>query len=534
MKTIILSIVASLALITGGSALYISLQPQSPVQIEALGTANEVTYLRDALPLATSTVENYDDLGTSTDAVDRRWAHLFADYATTVSVDVLDELKVGRNATTTISEGVITTTDLTVTGTCTGCSGASATLQDGYDSSGSDAQITTANNKNLITFLQNTATDPNFAVNIDAASGGQFLVQNSSSGDSTSTVFSINRSGSVGIGNGTGTPAGLTVNATTTIFGGGVWAYGTIVAPSINATSSTASLFAGDIGSTAQRVPNIYATNINSTLLTIGAYAQGDLTVSGDLYVNGNDFALGNGSATSTVSGNATSTWQGGALFGNAASTGGVRINTGGLHVVGGDSIFDGQLQVASVSTSTFAGGISVAAIGGLTSSSGLVVTGDSLLAGKLVQSVTNATSSFAGPVTASSSLAVSGRIVSTPHGGCETQSGATTTINFAKGNGGCVVLTGDTIFDADGQVPNQVYRFEIYHAHEGNNSTVGWASTGPDFTGDADFYFPNGEATTTSESSKDALDVCSMAVSPQSTSTIYVQCSAGFKPGLP
>jgi len=124
-------------LILGGSILLSNSLKGNQESVD-LGTQSLVTYSRTILPIATSTTDYSSDLGTST----RRWGHLFVDYATTTSIDVYDDLKIGRSATTTITEGTITTTDLTVTGTCTGCSGAaSIDLQDAYNTSAADVKF---------------------------------------------------------------------------------------------------------------------------------------------------------------------------------------------------------------------------------------------------------------------------------------------------------------------------------------------------------------------------------------------------------
>lgn len=479
--------------------------------------------------------------------------------------------------------------NLTVSGTCTGCAGASADMQDAYNASASDAQITTASAKNIVNFLQNTATDANYIINIDTASDGKFLIQNSSSGAATTTSFSVDRWGRTGLG--TSTPgSGLSVHATSTLLGGDAYIYGQLNIPYLVSTSSTASLFTGDIGSSANRVPNIWATNLNTTLITVGSYAAGDFTISSDLYVNGGQFALGTGSATSTLDATATSTWQGGLVVGNTALKGGLQVVNGGLNIAG-DSLFSGKLTVTNaatssnsgtllnsnllssgslyvsgvatssfeggiqvktlgglasasgltvtggqiqssgklvvtdVATSSFSGGLSVSTVGGLSSLSGLTVTGEELLTGKLIQLV-NATSSFTGGLIASSSIAVTGRVVASPAGACESGSGL---INFGEGTGGCISVTGSTIISVENALPNQKYALWIYHDHTGSNSNLGWASTTNGYV----FYFPNGKATTTTGSITGILDICSLLVQPTSTpQAIAVQCVSNMAPG--
>src|SRR3990167_10260912 len=146
-----------LSLISGiiGATLLFRSIPSPEVQlVNNLGSATtSVSYLPTILPIATSTVVHPNDFGTTSETGDRRWGRAQFDYATTITQDIYDELKIGRAATTTITEGTITTTDLTITGTCTGCSGAStADLQDAYNNAGADAQITSADAKELIYF----------------------------------------------------------------------------------------------------------------------------------------------------------------------------------------------------------------------------------------------------------------------------------------------------------------------------------------------------------------------------------------------
>ncbi len=74
---------------------------------------------------------------------------------------------------------------------------AASTLQDVYDNSSSPANITLADGKDITLTLANTATDPNFLVNIAASAGGKFAVQNAGT-DS----FSVNSSGNTTIASG--------------------------------------------------------------------------------------------------------------------------------------------------------------------------------------------------------------------------------------------------------------------------------------------------------------------------------------------
>jgi len=433
MKTsiqIILGVVSAI-LIIGGIRLLsnnssLETPPSSHISDEnILGTAagSNISYAPTLLPIATSSVSNYNDLGTST----RKWAHLFADYATTTSIDVYDELKIGRNATTTIVEGDITTTNLTVTGTCTGCGGAtSADLQDAYNTSAVDAEILTANDKSIIFALQDTATDANFIID-NLGGKGELRMASASTTNAVFTGY-----GRLGIG--TTTPgAGLSLTATTSILGFNGYLFGQLTLPNLVATSTDYSGFGTSTPGTSLGVQDevnignlivegpakagilIATSSLENRGTATSSWANAGLLVAGGglasskgITLTGGDFLLSAGkitvidTSTSTVpvlnastllqsayidlSGRldssyaGTSTFAGGVTTGlfspttlyvsNSATstteggllvrTGGLRILTGGLEIAGGDLLSVGLLKVSNTGTSTIAGTIDI------------------------------------------------------------------------------------------------------------------------------------------------------------------------------
>ena len=213
--------------------------------------------------------------------------------------------------------------DLTVT-TCTGCSSAStADLQDGYNASGADAQITTTNAKDFVLLLQDTATDPHFQILSSPESQSQLQI-GTADGSATTTNAIWENYGRLGIG--TSTPGvALAVNASTTILGGDVYIFGQLTLPYLVATSTTAS----------STLPQFSATSITATGLTI----QGTLEVEQT----------------------GTSTFAGGlSVVGLASSQ--------GLTLTGGHILSSGRLEITANATSTFAGP--------LTASTSIAVTG--------------------------------------------------------------------------------------------------------------------------------------------------------------
>src|SRR3990167_10906165 len=149
----------------------------------------------------------------------------------------------GVNALTTKSTGEV------ICGSITG--GSTNDLQDAYDNSAIDAMILTTDAKDVIWSLADTTTNPNHIISTALGGQGQFQL---AVGSTTNGVWYGD--GRLGIGT-TSPGAGLSV-ATTTLFNADAYIYGQLNVPLIVATSGP-SLFLGDIGSSANRVPNIFA-----------------------------------------------------------------------------------------------------------------------------------------------------------------------------------------------------------------------------------------------------------------------------------
>lgn len=364
--------------------------------------------------------------------------------------------------------------DVTISGTCSGCSSAAIDLQDAYNLHGGDAEILTANNKNIIFALQDTATDAN--VIIDNLGGkGELQLANASTTNAVLTGY-----GRIGIG--TTTPGtGLAINATSTILGNSAYLFGQLTLNTIWATSTTATTSIGSGGQGVNDGVGISRSLISGNLLDIGFFK-----------------------ATSTT---ATSTVQLLTIYDNLLTT--------DLRVIGSPT-FDLALEVVESATSTFQGGISVIASGGLASAQGLTITGGHILSSGRIEITGVATSSFAGGINASSSIAITGKAVATPYGGCQ----STGEINFAEGNGGCLSATLDTTISASNQLPNQIFRLWIYHDHSTGNSDLAWASS--------TFAFPEGTPTTTSNIAG-MFDICTLTAAPTSTLPIAVSCAGPF-----
>src|SRR3990167_8014343 len=184
-----------------------------------LGTAPSTQFVGNLLPIGTSTL-NYE-IGTTSSAGDRRFFRSQIDYATSSAVDIYDSLIIGRVASTTIDEaGNVTVQDLVISGTCTGCAGAStADLQDAYNNSAVDATILTADTKDIV-FLIGDNTDPGNVI-ISAVSQGDLLIN---IGSTTNAVWQAH--GAIGIGTtspGGGLAVGDDGTATTTILWGNLF-----------------------------------------------------------------------------------------------------------------------------------------------------------------------------------------------------------------------------------------------------------------------------------------------------------------------
>lgn len=446
---------------------------------------------------------------------------------------------------------------------CTGCSAASsADLQDSYNSSGADAQITHANTKDTIFFLPDTATDPNLIINIDTASGGKLLVQNSSSGAGTTTVASIDQAGLI-----TGTSfSGSSSSATSTINGG----FDILGDVSVGSAANTMDINGATIrealqlhvmgndlqgGVSIHRHADTAARDAVIDLARARGNAEGAESVvsSGDgigtigfSAFDGTDFAQaarlevdvdgtpgsddmpGRFIFSTSPDGMQTvsevlrlDSLQGAGIASSTISSG-TRLAVNGilatdiLHAE--DVVKSGYFIATSTTASSTFQGISIGAVGGLSSASGLTISGgDLLLSGKLVQSLSSATSSLTSGLNASSSIAVSGRIAATPsHSVCQSSG----IINWSSGNGACINVSADTTISSDGkQLPNQVLRLWI--THNAAYTNIAWASSTFLFLG-------TGAATTTSDAIN-ATDICTLTAGPTSTNPIAVSCSGPY-----
>ena len=230
----------------------------------------------------------------------------------------------GINALTTKSTGEV------ICGAITG--GSTNDLQDAYDNSAVDAMILTTDAKDVIWSLADTTTNPNHIISVASGGQGQFQL---AVGSTTNGVWYGD--GRLGIGT-TSPGAGLSV-ATTTLFNADAYIYGQLNVPLIVATSGP-SLFLGDIGSSANRVPNIFAKILDTTTLVVNNYAQGDLTVSRDLFVNGADIALGTGLATTTITS-------------DSGNLGIASITPGALLAVNGTGLFKGGVYIQATTTTS-------------------------------------------------------------------------------------------------------------------------------------------------------------------------------------
>lgn len=287
--------------------------PKESSESVILGSATtSVSFVPTLIPIATSTTNFPNDLGTTSEtSSDRRFGRAQFDWATTVSIDVYDEFKVGRTATATIENGNITAVDLTITGVCTGCAGAStADLQDIYNNSAVDAQILTTTGKDIVLFLTNT--DSNATLQVLSGTNGEGQLQiGTADGTATTTTGIWAGYGALGIGT-TSPGGGLAVSATSSIFGGPVYALDHLRTSYFIATSTTAT----------SSVPSLsVSTNISAV----------NVLITGDLNVD-----------------TGTSTLQG-ATFAGLYTTNGLRVDTG-------DAVFDQLIKIDGTGTSTFAG----------------------------------------------------------------------------------------------------------------------------------------------------------------------------------
>ena len=269
------------------------------------------------------------------------------DKLTGTSTPTADSFHATSTTITSEIEGTLKVNNLTVTGTCTGCDATFANdLQDTYNNAGVDAQITTADAKDVIVWLQDTATDPNFYV-LSAPEGQGRLVIGTADGTATTTTALWETYGALGIG--TTTPgAGLSVGATTT-----------------NLSSLTVEGF-GKIGALTATNTLDYLGSATSTWASAGiSVAGGGLASSRGLTLTGGDIQSA-GKITITSTGTST--------IPLLTTTSADFLNL----------LITGDLNNTSLGTSTFSGGIDSTNIN-LTA--GLVVGADSLFTGKLTSS---------------------------------------------------------------------------------------------------------------------------------------------------
>ena len=352
MKTILTSLisgaVAGILVLVGSLGL---MPPREDSQPISLGSAtSSVSYVPTLIPIATSTIVHPNDLGTTSETGDRRFGRAQFDYASTVSQDVLDELKIGRSATTTITEGTITTTDLTVTGTCTGCAG-SSDFQDIYNSSAVDAQILTTTGKDIIFFLANT--DANAVFQILSGTNGEGQLQIGTADGSATTTTGV-WAGYGGLGIGTTSPGGgLAVSATSSIFGGPVYALDHLRTSYLIATSTTAT----------STIPSL---SVSTNLSAVNVLITGDLNVD---------------TGTSTFGGGINIVAQG------------LGITAGGLNITAGDLLTAGVIKISSTGTSTNAGTITLDSANGTSTIAGnLEIAKSLILGGSVYPSVASST----------------------------------------------------------------------------------------------------------------------------------------------
>src|SRR3989344_5375031 len=339
-------------------------------------------------------------------------------------------------------------------------SGATNTdLQDAYNTSADDAQITTTDTKDIIFDIEDTATDANVAITIEDPSGGQFLIQNRNSSEAaTTTVFTVNRDGSVGIA-GTTTPgAGLAVGSgTTTILGLDVYAWGQLNIPNLVATStSLTSLIQGSLGIASSSLGgnklevggfgvvkgnfNIEATSTLSSLnatntISVASSSPGsgiNLAVLGHTVLGGNLTVTGAADFQGDINfgTTGTTTFQGGLSAAGLASSQGVTISGGDLLFSGSGKVtvtgsatstlpnlnvstllgaaainttgpvsVGGRLEVTGSASSSFSGGLAIGSTGGLSSASGLTITGGNIQTSGRIKVTDTATSTFSGGI---------------------------------------------------------------------------------------------------------------------------------------
>ena len=225
--------------------------------------------------------------------------------------------------------------DVTVSGTCTGCSaGSTADFQDAYNNSAADAQILTTTGKDIVLFLTNT--DSNATVQILSGTNGEGQLQIGTADGSATTTRGV-WAGYGGLGIGTTSPGGgLAVNATSTILSGPAYILDHLRTSFLIATSTQNSSFGGALDVTEE----------------------------------------------------ASSTFSGGIYADGLSSSQGLVISTG-------DALFAGVIKVSSTGTSTNLGTFQVNAGGTGTSTISNLLASGNIFSGKSVVSNGNASTTL-------------------------------------------------------------------------------------------------------------------------------------------
>src|SRR3990167_6898490 len=289
--------------------------------------------------------------------------------------------------------------------------------------------------------------------------------------DSNSNILTrINAAGGLAI-SGTTTP-GVSLHASSTIFSASTTVYGLLSAGVLQSTTTATSTFGGGLwvngGGLASAAGltitggNIQSNgNIDLSGTATSTWAGGLIVATGGLNTNGLTLSgtiKGSSAGTSTLAGgidlSAGCFAINGVCVGGGGGSGTVTSITAGGGLTGGIITTSGTIALdltatnawTSVSTTTFAGGISVAAIGGLTSASGLTLTGGNIQSSGNIDISTTATSTWAGGLqVATDGLNTTGLLVS---GNIRQTNAGTSTFTggISVGTGGLHSATGLTI----------------------------------------------------------------------------------------
>ena len=291
-----------------------------------------------------------------------------------------------------------------------------ADLQDVYNSSASDAQITSATAKDIVLFLSNTDSNATFQVLSGTNGEGQLQI---GTADGSATTTTGVWAGYGGLGIGTTSPgAGLAVSATSTILGGPAYILDHLRTSYIISTSTTNNSFGGALDVTEA-----------ATSTFTGGVATAGLSSSAGLVLSAGDLLMTSGRIT--LAGASTSTLPA------------LNVSTA-LAVLG--LTITGDLNHEGSGTSTFAGGLDILTGGLQIAAGGLDITGDSLFSGKLTSAAGTSTLpslSVSTNLTAVNLLITGDLNVDT---GTSTLQGATFTGLYTTG--GIHVDTGDSLFD--------------------------------------------------------------------------------------